>query len=88
MTTSTYDHQVYTSVLNEKLDTRYIIRLRTQTLALIPIGCAREVFHEELIFFTTGCTLNRIGDTFKKIFLTILTCLTLKWLENILIIAV
>ena len=51
-TISTYDHQVYTSVLYQSLETRHIIRLRTKTLALIHIGCAREVFHDDVILFT------------------------------------
>ena len=50
---STYYHQLFTSIL-------YILKLRkkvnnwirTYTLTLIHIGCAREFFHDEVILFT------------------------------------
>ena len=43
------------------------------TLTLNHLGRGREVFQGEVIFFTTGYTLIRIGDTFRKRALTILT---------------
>ena len=44
------------------------------------LGRAHEVFHDEVIFFTTGWSLIRIGDALRKRVLTIPTCLNLKLL--------
>ena len=53
----------------------------TDTLTLIPIGRSHEVFHDEFILFTWAAPQgNRIGDTLMRRILTILKCLTLKWL--------
>ena len=52
VTMSTYDHQLYTSVFYESLDTRYIISLHMKTLTLIHFGHECEVFHDEVVLFT------------------------------------
>ena len=49
---STYDHQLYNSVLNIKPFKQGIQLDSQKTLTLIHISHAREVFHEEVIFFT------------------------------------
>ena len=54
--------------------------MSTETLTLNHLGRAHEVFHNRVIFLTTGCALIRIGDAFRNRFLTILMCLTFKWL--------
>ena len=64
---STYDNQLYTSVLYQILDTTYIIGLCTKTLSLIHIGCAHGVFHDEVTFFTLAFPyVTRIGDALSR----------------------
>ena len=47
--------------------------MSTEAFKLNHLGRASEVFHDRVIFFTTGCALIRIGDEFKKRVQTILT---------------
>ena len=55
--------------------------MRTETLMSSHHGLAREVFHDEVILFTWDVTqVTSIGDALRIRVLTILTCLTLRWL--------
>ena len=71
-----YNYQLYSFVLLKNLGNKVYNWMSTKTLTLNPLGLAREVFHDEVIFFRTIWTLIRIGDEFRKMVLTILTCLT------------
>ena len=59
-----------------------------ETTTLNNLVRALEVFYDQVIFFTTGCVLIRIGEVFRKRVLTILTCLTLNYYINLFMIAV
>ena len=64
-----------------KLGNKVYNRMSTETLALSHIGHAHEVFHGEVIFFTWDAPqISRIGYVLRRRVLTILTCLTLKYL--------
>ena len=52
MMRSTYDHQLYISVLYIKVCNKFYNWIRTEILMLIQSGYVHEVFHDEVIFFT------------------------------------
>ena len=58
---STYDHQLYSSVLYWSLDTSYIIGLFTKTLVLIHIGSAHEFFMTK-----SFSPVTIVGDALKR----------------------
>ena len=52
-----------------------------ETLALSHIGGAHEFVYEKVIIFTWAAPyVTIIGEALRRRFITILTCLTLKWL--------
>ena len=64
-------YKLYTSVLIKDWGKVYE-QIRMETLTLIHIGRAREVFHDKVIFFTIVYAFFIIGDALRIWVLTIL----------------
>ena len=81
---SAYDCQLYTFSLSINAWNTVYNWMSTEVLTVISYWPCREVFHDDVIFFTTGCAFWNMCRVRKGV-LKILTCLTLKLVVEIYI---